>query len=446
MPHVRSRDDDSGRPRYTAYYRDIHGKQKSAGTFDTLKQARDAGTEAQARVLDGRFLDTASGKLTFERYTTTIWLPNLTFEATTRQGYAFVVHKYLLDFFGPIRMNQIMPGAIREYYALLLDAGVGVSTVHKAKTVLCSIFNTAVNDRVIALHPCHGVPAPHEPVRRRTILSPAQYQRIRHHLPETWRLLTDLALDSACRWGELAELRVKDLDARYCELHVDRTVVELDKTHRPDGHDRFLIKDYTKNGEQRTVALSPDLVRRLTAHIHARDAQPDDLLFPATPTSGTGNGTTAEPCVPATFTRGARRFTHGTLYAYTVGQCRCETCQAEMAAYRADRRSHGCDRPTTRRATASEQHLSNDWFRRRIWQPTVRKAGITAPVTVHDLRHAAATWSLHGGANLQQVRTMLGHKSLRAVERYLHEMPGTTNRNALDANHRARTQWDQPTG
>lgn len=59
-------------------------------------------------------------------------------------------------------------------------------------------------------------------------------------------------------------------------------------------------------------------------------------------------------------------------------------------------------------------------------------------------RHTAAAWSLHGGANVQQVRTMLGHRSLGAVERYLHEMPGTTDRSALDANHRARTLWDQP--
>lgn len=310
--------------------------------------------------------------------------------------------------------------------------------------MLCSIFNTAVNDRVIALHPCHGVPAPREPVRRRTILSPGQYQRIRHHLPETWRLLTDLALDSACRWGELAELRVKDLDARYRELHIDRTVVELDKTHRPDGHGQFLIKHYTKNGEQRTVALSDNLVDRLTNHLHARGTQPEDLLFPA-PLSRALAATPTDAAEAGTFTRGARRFTHGTLYAYTVGQCRCETCHAAISAYRADRRSHGLDRPPAHRpAAAEQQHLSNDWFRRRIRQPAVRKAGITTPVTIHDLRHAAATWSLHGGANLQQVRTMLGHKSLRAVERYLHEMPGTTNRNALDANHHARTQWDQP--
>jgi site-specific recombinase XerD len=56
------------------------------------------------------------------------------------------------------------------------------------------------------------------------------------------------------------------------------------------------------------------------------------------------------------------------------------------------------------------------------------------------LRHAAASWSLAGGADLQQVREMLGHTSLRAVERYLHALPGTTNRTALEANHRCRQQ------
>ena len=43
---------------------------------------------------------------------------------------------------------------------------------------------------------------------------------------------------------------------------------------------------------------------------------------------------------------------------------------------------------------------------------------------MHDLRHASASWALAGGATVQQVREHLGHVSLRAVERYLHNLPG----------------------
>jgi integrase len=279
---------------------------------------------------------------------------------------------------------------------------------------------------------------------RRPILSPLQYLRVRSHLAEPWRLLIDVTLEGACRWGELAELRVKDLDARNRELHIDRTVVELDKAHRPEGHDRFLIKDYPKNGTQRTVALSADLVQRLAEHLTAWHAQPEDLLFPRPSGSWRAEAASAATGPVSTFTRGARRFTHGTLYAYTIGQCRCYDCRTAISTYRGERRARALDRPGAPQAPDSAQrHLLNDWFRKRIWQPAQHQAGITDTFTIHDLRRTAATWSLHGGANIQQVRTMLGHKSLRSVERYLHEMPGTTNRNALEANHRARATWEE---
>jgi integrase len=384
MAHVRTRCGAGGQPRYTAYFHDARGRERSAGTYPLLREAREAAFDAQARVLDGRFLDRAAGRASFERYVTEVWLPSLSFEATTRQGYAYIVHKYLLEFFGPIRMSELMPGTVREFYALLSAVGVGGATVHKCKTVLCSIFNTAVNDRVVARHPCAGVPVPPEPHRLRTVISPGEYLAIRAHLPARWQLLTDLALDSACRWGELAELRVKDLDCAHCELRVVRTVVEIDAAHRPAGCGRFLVKDYPKNTHHRILALGSDLAARLTAMIEQRGACPQALLFPAR----APQPDSVEPTPLAQrgdFTRGGRRFTHGTLYAYTVGVCRCQPCRAAIAAYRADRRAHGLDRPAIGRATTSADatgHVSRDWFRHSVWQPAVTAAEIGRPVTV----------------------------------------------------------------
>ena len=447
MPYVRTRMHADGQPSYTAYFQDARGRERSAGTYPLLREAREAAFDAQARVLDGRFLDRAAGRRTFERYVTELWLPNLAFEATTRQGYAYVVHKYLLEFFGPIRMSELMPGAVREFYAQLSAAGAGPATVHKCKTVLCSIFNTAVNDRIVARHPCAGVAVPPDPPRARPVLSPTEYLKIRQHLPEPWRLLADLAVDSACRWGELAELRAKDLEPRHCELRVARAVVEIDAAHRPPGNARFLVKEYPKNTHWRTLALGPALVARLSELIEQRGAEPQDLLFRA-PVRRSNAAQLAAVADPGGFTRGGRRFTHATLYAYTIGACRCEPCRATIAAYRADRRTHGLDRPAVRtppQQAGEVRHVSRDWFRARIWHPAVTAADLAHPVTVHDLRHAAASWSLAGEADLQQVRAMLGHTSLRAVERYLHTLPGTTNRTALEANHRCRQQWTEET-
>src|SRR6202035_1301491 len=70
------------------------------------------------------------------------------------------------------------------------------------------------------------------------------------------------------------------------------------------------------------------------------------------------------------------------------------------------------------------RHMRRDWFRNRVFQPAAEAAGLDWRPRVHDLRHASASWALAGGATVQQVREHLGHISLRAVERYLHNLPG----------------------
>ncbi|WP_245681845.1 tyrosine-type recombinase/integrase [Actinomadura kijaniata] len=51
---------------------------------------------------------------------------------------------------------------------------------------------------------------------------------------------------------------------------------------------------------------------------------------------------------------------------------------------------------------------------------------------MRDLRHAHASWLLHGGAGLQVVKERLGHPSIATTERYLHTLPNT-DETALDA-------------
>jgi integrase len=58
----------------------------------------------------------------------------------------------------------------------------------------------------------------------------------------------------------------------------------------------------------------------------------------------------------------------------------------------------------------------------RPWKAALKLAGIEG-LTIHDLRHTAASWAVQAGEPLYSVAHMLGHKSLAVTKRYAHLNP-----------------------
>ena len=48
-------------------------------------------------------------------------------------------------------------------------------------------------------------------------------------------------------------------------------------------------------------------------------------------------------------------------------------------------------------------------FRRRVWLPAIKAAGLPSPATFHALRHACASWLIADGANPLEVAEKLRH-------------------------------------
>src|SRR6266700_3391135 len=170
---------------------------------------------------------------------------------------------------------------------------------------------------VIHLHPVRGIKPPPIPKKKRAIITPEQFDQLYQAIgSDTMKLLVEADVESGMRWGELAELRPRDLNFTTGVVTVSRVAVELSRRFHPEGG-RFLIKDYPKDGEHRQFKLSPQIVRKIEAHIAARGIGADDLIFtlpqlPPPPGGGTSTAplagtrsasaaaSTAAVCTPAT--------------------------------------------------------------------------------------------------------------------------------------------------
>jgi site-specific recombinase XerD len=451
MGHSYRREGVNGKPRYAAIYHDARGVRRSAGTFATKREADRAWASAEADALLGHGRDPRRGKITFNAYVTGSWLPNHQLEHTTRQRYSYQIGKYLLTEFGAMKMSDIAPLHVREWITRLKEQDVSASTIADLKTVLSAIFTTALNDQVAAVHPCRGVKTPTVARKPRTIVTPEQFDLIHQALPHgPWQVLVELDVETGLRWGELTELRVRDVNTATRMLTVARAVVEINARFRDPDAPRFVVKDYPKDKEHRRVKLSPDIATLLREHIQTNSLRRDDLLFAMPAPEPELDAAAVEDAPPPDLAElgrtepneDGRTYPHGTVTAYNLGGCRCQPCRDACARYRAQRRADGKDDPRNGglgRKINTDGHIPRRWFAQHIWTPAVTTAGLDFTVRVHDLRHAHASWLLAGGADIQTVKERLGHGSLRTTEKYLHTLPDTDD-TALDALRRTRTR------
>jgi integrase len=442
MGFARKRVGKDGKPRYAASYRDLRGSIRSAGTYASQRAADRAWQKAEVELRQGRVGDPARGRQTFRKYVEEQWLPNHVLEPTTREKYTYYLGAHIMPELGSMRMADIFPEHIREWIASMQRKGQSPWTIQYCKSsILSSIFTTSLNDQVTYIHPCRGVKLPTVPSTPRSIITPEQFDEIYTALPNAdAQLLVETAIESGLRWGELAELRVRDLDLVSRVLTVSRKVIELGRKFHPDGK-RFLVKAYPKDKEYRRLKLSVQIVAKLKAHIKAAKLGPDGLLFARrAPVPSPLHVVPVPDELGLTEPNEAgRRYLHGTLSAYNAGRCRCANCRGAFADYRARRRAANGGAPRRPRLLDEDEHIGRNWFRRSVWRPACEAVGLPTLLRFHDLRHSHASWLLAGGADLQVVKERLGHASIMTTQRYLHTLPDA-DESAVEAFSRVRNR------
>jgi integrase len=368
--------------RFTAVYLDPDGRERSAGTYDTRKAARDAWKAAEGRVRGDRWLDPTDARQTFRHYVESRWWPNQKHLAiSTRDGYWSKIEFHMFPELGHRQMKAIQHSVLKGWVTKLQNAGDSPANIRAIWRVLNVIMRDAVRDGVIGANPCTEVKLPPVQKRKWYILQPREaetFERALAEMPRQWQVMVLLEMELGARFSELRGLRPRHINFLRGRVTIEETLMESTKqrlaeeeTTWPNGYvrvgERFYVKPYPKDREARTISVDLSVLKMVQGYVHDHGIGPDELIF----TNKNGS---------------------------PIG-------------------------------------YSN--FHRDVWEPLLQRCGLDKTMRPHDLRHTAASWALNGGANLAEVMEAMGHAQISTTQLYLHPTEDASD-NVMAARRRAR--------
>ena len=274
--------------RYRAMYFGPDGRRYSAPkTVLTEKDARGWLSLRQSEIIRASWVppeayEKPQSKLTFKTYADR-WMVQRELKDRTREHYTALLEDKILPKFGSLPIASITADDVRDWYATL-DRKSPTLRAH-AYGLLRTIMGTAASDGKIAANPCviRGAGS----AKRAHKIRPAsldEIQALTWEMPRQYRAMVLLAAWCALRFGELTELRRRDLHltipAKGSDadpegvVRVERAVVRVEG--------RFQVTTPKSDAGVRDVAVPPHLVPYLQRHLD--EFVPDDpgaLLFPA---------------------------------------------------------------------------------------------------------------------------------------------------------------------
>lgn len=440
--------------RWTAVFVDINGHERSAGTFDTKKQAV-AVAQAQEAFAKGG----SDGTSPEHKATVTIrdyfpgWLRRHKVEPSTKKGYAATYEAYIDAALGKVRVAELEREQVRGLLALMEERGLSASTQQKVRTVLSAMMQTAWDDGYrpgASGNPIRGVKTQRRSRKPIPVLTTELFGRVHQALPtDGARLLGDLVVSTGCRLGEATPLTVEDWESDRRVIWFRKALQDVGAEFNPNGPtQRFYVAPYTKTHDHRPVSVDEFVGQLLDDWIETNSLGADDLLFPAelvlaykprprkprtelTPERLTDLGTfTAENGVV---------YQHGEVKAYVRGKCRCWACRQSAADYRNERnalkrsneggRGKRTKAPSIRYYDESPYVAPEQW--RRTWNDACAAAKIGFRPTAYQLRHTHASWLINAGEDPKTVMGRLGHASLATTSLYVQAVEGDASSAAL---------------
>lgn len=273
MTSIQKRDNGSWRARY----RDAAGKEH-ARHFKRKVDAEAWLDEVTTAKVTGVHTDPKKGRTKMSEVADSWVKASVDWKETTRATNVAIVRKHVLPRWGDVQVAQVEPADVQEWVADLNETDLSPRTVRKIFFVLSGVLRYAVRVRMIAVNPAAEISLPsHETTGKteedgsesRRYLSAVEVEELAD-AAGAGRLIVFTLAYTGLRWGEMAALRVRDVNFVRSRLSVSRAVAEVDGK---------LVWSTPKDRKPRTVPMPVFLRDELEKAVEGRG--PDDLLFQA---------------------------------------------------------------------------------------------------------------------------------------------------------------------
>jgi integrase len=192
--------------RYVVRWRE--GTRNRQRSFDRKADAQTWDLEVRRRRQLGTLAQLDVGTATLDDYVTGTWAPVYAplLAPRSRESYAQSYDRHIAPTLGGLPLHSIKPAVISRWQTNVLAHGHGAFT--KARTVLSSILQTAVEGELLASNPVRAVRAPRAPLKDEVRpLAPAAVEALIAQLCHRDRVLVALMAYAGLRPGEARALR-----------------------------------------------------------------------------------------------------------------------------------------------------------------------------------------------------------------------------------------------
>ena len=201
------------------------------------------------------------------------WLEQRELKPRTRALYRRLLDRFILPAFEEVSLRDITPQVVRTWHSGL-DSSRPTQRAH-TYSLLRSILSTAVTDEILASNPCRVRGA--GSAKRVRSIEPAtlgELEVLLEKIPAPYRALVLIGAWCGLRFGEVSELRRKDVDLKAGTIHVMRGVVRIGK--------EVTVGKPKNIAGVRDIAVPPHLLPILEQHLKEHVALGREaLLFPS---------------------------------------------------------------------------------------------------------------------------------------------------------------------